>query len=177
MSSAAASHASGIQPPALTGAPARLVYFLIVKSLVEALLVVTLGVHFHLTAINPYFQGAVDEASARRIAGWVIDESSPAARIEVQLYIDDRFVASRTADTPRPDVLAAGLIRDEHHGFSFAVPPLANGEHEARVYALHTSRGGARRVLQQLGPPRRFRVTQSGAVPETGPQQEKQQGR
>jgi hypothetical protein len=40
---------------------------------------------------------------------------------------------------------------------------LANGEHEARVYAVHRGASTARRTLQIIGKPLRFRVDSNGA--------------
>jgi hypothetical protein len=115
-------------------------------------------VGFYLTAFAPNLRGELDEANAQRVAGWAIDHAAPQAHVEVQLYIDGNFVASRKADSPRPDVLAAGLASDELHGYIFNTPPLAQGAHVARVYAVHESGEGARRTMQLVGKPLRFQV-------------------
>lgn len=136
----------------------RLAHFLIAKSIAEVLFVVTLAVVYQYITFNPYFRGSVDVADARRVSGWVVDEAQPSAHVEIQLYIDGRFIASGWANLSRPDVLAAGRAIDEWHGFSFTTPPLQSGEHEARVYAVHESRGGMRRTLQLIAKPMRFKV-------------------
>lgn len=146
---------------------ARLTNFLIAKSILEALLVGALAVAFYLTTFNPFFRGALDEATPAHVYGWAVDESSPEKRVEVQLYIDGHFAAATTAHLPRPDVLAAGRAEDELHGFSFKTPALAPGEHEARVYAVHASGNETRRTLHQIGFTRKF-VIESGRV-ETAP--------
>jgi hypothetical protein len=138
--------------------PGRLVNFLIAKSIIEALFVGALAVGFYLTAFHPYFRGWVDEANARQVHGWAFDSSSPYTRVEVQLYVDGRFVGHRTANLSRPDVKAAGRAADEWIGFVFDVPALDAGEHEARVYAVHESGGGVRRTLQLIGKPLRFSI-------------------
>lgn len=137
---------------------ARLTRYLIAKAIVETLLVGALAVGFYLTAFPPFFRGTVDEANPQRVSGWVVDERAPGLRVEVQLYIDGRFAASRVADLYRPDVKAAGRALDEWHGFSFDTPPLDRGEHEARVYVAHESGGGRLRTLQLLDKPMRFSV-------------------
>lgn len=119
--------------------------------------VCALAVGAHYAAFNPRFRGW-SESAGRGVAGWVIDESSPTKRVEVQIYVDQSFVASRIADLPRPDVVAAGRARDALNGFHFDLPTLPSGEHEARVYAVHESGAGARRTLQLIGRPIRFRV-------------------
>ena len=148
---------------ALPRALTRLARYLIAKAIIEAVLVGALAVGFYLTAFNPFFRGTVDEADAQHVYGWAVNERAPGLRVEVQLYVDGRFVASRLADLPRPNVRAAGRAQDERHGFSFDTPPLGPGEHEARVYVVHESGEGVRRMLQLLGKPKRFRVDASRA--------------
>ncbi len=139
----------------------KLAHLLIAKSMVEALLVAALAVGFYLTAFPPYFRGSA-EATAHGIAGWVINQHAPWERVEVQLFVDDLFVASSKAELPRPDVLAAGFGRDEWHGYDFPLPPLPAGEHVARVYAVSTSGRGARKTLQLVGDAVRFGVDDQG---------------
>jgi hypothetical protein len=113
----------------------------------------------------PRFRGFGELTAGGQVAGWVVDGREATARpVEVQLYIDGAFAAAASADLPRPDVLAAGRSRDERCGYSFALPTLAAGEHEARVYAAHAVGGGAYRTLQQTGFALRFRVGEDGRV-------------
>ena|SRR5918911_774643 len=142
---------------------ARLTHLLVAKSIIEALFVAAIAVVFYYTAFNPYFRGWSDAADARQIIGWVTNEAAPKESVEVQLYIDGRFVADRLANRSRPDVLAAGRSQTEACGFQFDTPPLAAGEHEARIYAVHASAGGARRTLQLIGLPLRFQINQEEA--------------
>lgn len=138
---------------------ARLINFLIAKSIAEALFVGALAIGFYLTAFTPFFRGTLDYADARRVAGWVINQAEPQTHVEVQLYIDGSFAGNRRADLSRPDVKAAGRAEDEWHGFIFDTPPLAAGQHEARVYAVHMSGEGQRRTLQLVGKPLVFNVS------------------
>jgi hypothetical protein len=156
-------------------ARARLTNFLIAKSILEALFVGALAVGFYLTAFTPFFRGSLDVADAGHVAGWVVNQAEPQSRVEVQLYIDGRFVGNSTADLPRPDVKAAGRAVDENHGFAFETPTLSAGQHEARVYAVHMSGGGQRRTLQLIGKPLVFNVAPNEAVKENSaptPQEE-----
>ena len=116
----------------------KVVHALIAKSLAETILVGTLAVAFYLSAFPPTFHGW-GEAWPHGIAGWVVNQAEPWERVEVQLFIDGKFVADSVASQSRPDVVVAGWARDEWHGYSFAAPPLSAGPHEARVYALHAS--------------------------------------
>ena len=136
----------------------HLTQLLVGKSIVEALFVSALAVTFIYYAFNPFFRGSVDNAENGVVVGWVVDASQPAARVEVQLYIDGHFAGRGRADQRRPDVLAAGRAADEFHGFNLKLPPLPPGAHEARVYALHTSGGGRRVTLQQMDKVARFNV-------------------
>ena len=139
-------------------ARARLTQLLIAKSVIEALFVGVVAVGFYYTAFSPHFRGWSDVADARLVAGWAVNEAAPDSPVEVQVYIDGRFAGDGLANHSRPDVLKAGRSTTELCGFQLETPPLAAGEHEARVYAVHPSAGGSRRTLQQIGVPLRFRI-------------------
>lgn len=139
-------------------ARARLTQLLIAKSVIEALFVAVVAVGFYYTAFSPHFRGWSDVADARRVAGWAVNEAAPGQPVEVQVYIDGRFAGDSLANRSRPDVMAAGRSTTELCGFQLETPPLAAGDHEARAYAVHASAGGARRTLQLIGLPLRFRI-------------------
>jgi hypothetical protein len=134
----------------------RLTTLLFAKLALDLLFVAALAVYTHSDAFHPLFSGALDNADGSSVRGWVVDRARPDAPVEVQLYVDGKFVSDAPADQPRPDVSAKGFAPDERHGFVFTLDPPLRGEHEARVYAVHASRGGARRTLQQIGSPFRF---------------------
>ena len=143
---------------------AKVVNLLIAKSILETVLVGTIAVAVYLSAFPPTFHGWGEAvAEARTIAGWVVSDADPWRRVEVQLFVDGKFVGTQVAHVARPDVIAAGWSRDEWHGYSFVVPDLSPGPHEARVYALHASEEGARYTLQLLGDPIRFEVNGDGS--------------
>ena len=141
-----------------SAAKTRLTNFLIAKSVTETLFVGALAVGFYLTAFTPFFRGSLDHADKSNVAGWVINQADPESNVEVQLYVDGRFAGNRMADVPRPDVKAAGRASEESHGFIFDTPQLPEGQHEARVYAVHVSGDGKRRTLQLLDKPIVFSV-------------------
>ena len=135
----------------------KLVNLLVAKSILETIFVGTLAVVVYSKLFPPTFHGwgeAVVEA--RSISGWVVDDADPWRRVEVQLFIDGKFVGTQVAQLSRPDVVAAGWAKDEWHGYSFVVNGLGEGTHEARVYALHQH--GDRYTLRMLGDPIRFEV-------------------
>ena len=140
---------------------AKLINFLIGKSILETVLVATIVVGFYITAFPPYFHGW-GEATSSAIAGWAVNDNAPWDRVTVQLFVDGRFVATQQASFSRPDVAKAGWSKDEWHGYHFTLPTLSVGPHEARVYALHESGGGTRQTLQQLGDPIRFTTDTTG---------------
>jgi len=141
----------------------KLTQALIAKSLAETIFVATLGVLVYLSAFPPYFHGW-GEVSQGAISGWAVDQSAPWDRVEVQLFIDGKFVATTPANQPRPDVLSRGWSKDEWHGYTFSVPLQPAGAHEARVYALHASDGGKRQSLQLIGDPIKVLVDETGRI-------------
>lgn len=141
----------------------QLVNLLIAKSILETILVGTIAVAVYVNAFPPTFHGwgeAVPELET--ISGWVVNDANPWQRVEVQLFIDGKFVATQVANQSRPDVVAAGWARDEWHGYNLDVPELPSGIHEAQVYAVHPSGNGSRYTLQLLGNPIRFEVRSDG---------------
>jgi hypothetical protein len=141
----------------------RLVNVLLAKSIAESALIGAIAVLFFMNVFPPFLRGW-GEATPLSIAGWVVKNDSPWERVEVQLFIDNVFVAATFAQQSRPDVVAAGWAEDEWHGFEFEVPNINVGNHEARVYALHASGGGIRRSLQLIGDPILFRKNQDGTL-------------
>lgn len=142
---------------------AKLVNFLIGKSIVETVLVSTIAVGFYINTLPPYFHGW-GEATPSAIAGWAVNDNGPWDRVTVQLFVDGKFVATQAANLSRPDVSLAGWAKDEWHGYHFVVSHLGVGTHEARVYALHESGNGVRHTLQQLGDPIRFSIDATGGI-------------
>jgi hypothetical protein len=137
--------------------PKKLVNVLIAKSILETIFIGALAVIVYTKLFPPTFHGwgeAVVEA--RSISGWVVDDADPWRRVEVQLFVDGKFVGTQVAQHSRPDVAAAGWSKDEWHGYNFVVTGLTAGAHEARVYALH--QWGDRFTLRMLGDPIRFEI-------------------
>src|ERR1043165_7677232 len=125
----------------------RLIHLLLSKSIAEALLMAAVTVAFFFVTTNPGLRGVLDKADKLAVTGWAVNDNDPAARVELQLFVDDQY---------RPDVHDANRAGDDWHGFSFSTPPLAAGRHEARVYAVHANGGGARVTLQLIGKPFQF---------------------
>ena len=144
---------------------AKLINILIGKAIIETLLVGVLAVGFNLSTFPPTFHGWGEVVPANKsIAGWAVNNASPWDRLEIQLFIDGKYVARQVAEQSRKDVVNAGWAKDEWHGYSFNLPSLTQGEHEARVYAGHGSGDGARYTLSLLGDPIKFAVGPTGDV-------------
>jgi len=142
----------------------QLVNLLIGKSILETVLVGTIAVVVHVNAFPPTFHGWGEAvAESQTISGWVVNDANPRERVEVQLFIDGKLIATQVAHQSRPDVVKAGWSKDEWHGYNFVVAGLPTGPHEARVYALHPSGNGARYTLQLLGDPIGFQVNADGS--------------
>jgi len=141
----------------------KLLNLLIVKSILDTVFVGAIAVAVYLNAFPPTFHGwgeAVPESQS--ISGWGVDNGDPWRRVEVQLFVDGKLAGTQVAQLSRPDVVTAGWSKDEWHGYKFRIAGLNVGVHEARVYALHSSRSGARYSLQMLGDPIRFEVNADG---------------
>ena len=140
----------------------KLVNLLVAKSILETIFVGTLAVVVYTKLFPPTFHGWGEAVvDARSISGWVVDDADPWRRVEVQLFIDGKFVGTTVAQASRPDVVDAGWSKDEWHGYNFVVSGLSEGVHEARVYALH--RSGDRYTLQLLGDAIWFEVMRDGS--------------
>src|ERR1051325_2893380 len=128
----------------------KLVHLLLAKSILDTIFVGSLAVVVYVKLLPPTFKGWGEAIPASQsIAGWVVDDADPWRRVEVQLFVDGKFVGTTVAKSARPDVVAAGWAKDEWHGYEFVLNDLSPGTHEARVYALHGS--GGRYTLQLLG--------------------------
>ena len=133
----------------------KLVNLLIAKSIIETIFVGTIAVVVYVKLFPPTFHGWGEAvAASQSISGWAVDDADPWRRVEVQLFVDGKFVGTTVAQLSRPDVMAAGWSKDEWHGYEFVVTGLTEGMHEAKVYALH--RSGERYTLQLLGNPITF---------------------
>lgn len=134
----------------------RIKRFLVVKAALELLFVLALAAVFFYLNFNPGFEGAILSADSRRIEGWVAGSAGSSSRVEIQLYVDGKFAASTTADRELSSVDGVGASGGR--GFVFDLPPLAAGEHEARVFAVHVGGSEARRTLHPVGAPARVSV-------------------
>jgi hypothetical protein len=122
-------------------------------------------VYWNFVYFPPGFTGWGEITSDRTISGWAINRRDATKRVEVQVYIDDQFVAYGVAELPRPDVVQAGWTNDPRCGYRFVIPALSPGEHVARIYAQSRVRDGNYVTLQMTGNPIKFIVNADGSIP------------
>ena len=143
--------------------PARLIQLLIGKAVLETIFIAALALGFRVSAFPPTFHGWGEIIGPQQVvAGWAVDSANPWSLLNVQLVIDGEFIATQVASESRPDVARAGWSRDEWHGYTFKLPALQHGAHEAKIYAVHES--GDRFTLQLLGDPIQFSVKRDGDI-------------
>src|SRR5260370_27486196 len=119
-----------------TRSRSKLIHLLISKSIAEALLVAAIAVGFYFATSNPDLHGVLDVSNGETVNGWAADEARPWTRVEVQLFIDNEFVADKNAAEFRPHVHSAKRAEDDWHGFVFPTPPLPATQHEAPLPPL-----------------------------------------
>jgi hypothetical protein len=88
--------------------------------------------------------GWVDALNRRTIKGWTRDADTPARPVEVQVFVDRKYVGAAVASEWR-----ASLGR---HGFTFSMPALSAGKHGVEVFAVDTRTRQRRLILsRELG--------------------------
>jgi hypothetical protein len=125
----------------------KLLRAVMVKSFLEVILGCVVATLAAFSTFSPQLRGAIDVADQTRVAGWVHDPQSPANALEVQLFIDGKFAATKLADEARNDLVEAGVTSQANHGFNFALEPLnlPDGEYSVQVYAVRAA--GANKTL------------------------------
>lgn len=141
----------------------KLLRAVIAKSFVEVALVCVVATLAAFATFSPQLRGAIDVADQKHIAGWVHDPQTPAQSIEVQLFIDGKFIATERADQRRDDLVKTGATTQPNHGFDISVEllNLPNGEHQAQVYAVREAAGANKILLPITTTPYTFQVDQN----------------
>lgn len=79
------------------------------------------------------FVGSLDSYDSCFVHGWVIDSNDPSYRPEVNIYVDDRLVATGVAHHFRGDLLAKGY-GDGHYGFSVELPEIIFDDNRHKIH-------------------------------------------
>jgi len=86
--------------------------------------------------------GYLDTATSQEVTGWAFDEDAGTEPIEVHIYIDDKHLATLTANIRRDDLVGkVKVLKDPLHGFRWTPPSLSPGRHTVKVYAINVPPG------------------------------------
>ncbi|HEY8459100.1 MAG TPA: hypothetical protein VIM99_01900, partial [Blastocatellia bacterium] len=77
--------------------PSRLLKAILAKFIIEITLVCVVATFAAFSTASPPLRGEVEAANQRRVYGWVLAPESPEIVIEVQLFIDEKPLASQLA--------------------------------------------------------------------------------
>lgn len=141
-----------------TSIASRLLSAVLIKTAAEILLVCVVASLAAFKTFSPQLRGAIDIADQTHIAGWVNDPRLPETSLEVQLFIDDRFIATTLADKPRQDLVNANVTKRHNHGFNFDLDQLqlSPGKHSAQVYAVRDAAGESKILIPIVASPITF---------------------
>lgn len=129
----------------------RLVKLLVGKLLFDLFFLIAAVVVSAYIALPPMYRGWTDEADSTHVSGWVADQLNNARKVDVQLFVDGKFIAERTADMPRPDVTQKYPTVNAACGFRFEMPQMSAGVHAVNVYAVEISKPGSPPTVLQVG--------------------------
>ncbi len=124
--------------------PTRLLRAVVAKTAVELALLCLIATVAAFWNFSPLLRGAVDVVDRTRVAGWAYDPQAPSEAVEVQIFIDGKFVRSSVAGAARPDLVAAGAAEGPDHGFSVPIDDLEPGLHAIQVYAVRRGPGNSK---------------------------------
>ena len=150
------SHASTEETPRAPFARRRLAKLVAAKLALDLLFVGAFALYTHAAGFRRGFEGELEHADGRGARGWVVSLERPGEDVEVQLFLNGRFAAAALAREPRTESAPDAAGEAGRRGFVFEFEQPRYGEYEARVYAVRTVRGEARRTLQLIGEPRHF---------------------
>ncbi len=91
--------------------------------------------------VKPNYAGTVDRVSCEAIGGWVWNSANPNDDIKVDIYADDKPIATVQAKLPRPDLNNIGT---RNYGFVLETPPdLKDG----KLHAITAKVAGSNYVI------------------------------
>ncbi|MBI1764803.1 MAG: hypothetical protein HYR56_25615 [Acidobacteria bacterium] len=148
------------QPNAETTVATKLLRAVIAKAFLEILFICVIATLAAFKNYSPLLRGAIDAADQTRISGWAHDPLTPDQSLDVQLFIDDQFIATQRAHQRRDDLVRAGATTLPNHGFRFELTSvkLAEGRHAAQVYAVRMAAGVNKMLLPLAKQPVVFEV-------------------
>lgn len=89
--------------------------------------------------------GYIDAVAGNQVFGWAWDSKNPSARLEIEVWIGDKRMASVIADQGRSDLKNNG-VGDGRHAFKALLPEAPKGDEAARIRAVARAPGAAEGV-------------------------------
>jgi hypothetical protein len=80
--------------------------------------------------------GTLDGVASNAVYGWAFDPDMGAGAINVDLYVDDVYISTTSANQTRNDL--SGYLGSPNHGYSIALPTLSFGNHRIDIYAAES---------------------------------------
>lgn len=102
---------------------------------------------------DDFIRGSLDVADGREISGWAWMSNQPGVALRIDVYADERMLATVVADQFRLDLREVG-IGDGKHSFRFPTPTsLRDGSpHAIRIKLTGTDRVIAERAMFEQKP-------------------------
>lgn len=79
--------------------------------------------------------GYIDAVAGNQVFGWAWDSRNPSARLEIEVWIGDKRLASVMADQGRSDLKNNG-VGDGRHAFKATLPEAHKGDDSAKIRAV-----------------------------------------
>ena len=99
--------------------------------------------------------GWLDYVDINGGSGWAYDDNAGLDPIDVDIYIDNQYYNSVTANQSRPGLVNNRVCPNPEHGFTFTLQGLTNGFHSIRVYAVDF---GGDNDMELMGSPKNITV-------------------
>jgi hypothetical protein len=93
----------------------------------------------------PSITGYIDAVAGNQVFGWAWDSRHASARLEIEVWIGERRVATAIADQGRSDLKGNG-VGDGHHAFKATMPEAPKSDEVANIRVVARVPGSAESV-------------------------------
>jgi hypothetical protein len=83
------------------------------------------------SSINAEYEGALQKADCQGGYGWIVNKSNLTESVKYEIQLDGKVIKTALADSINPE--SQRYFSNSKHGFSFKLPPLADGEHTLKI--------------------------------------------